>query len=98
MSVQKAVKSSSHYEAESNMEQDVIIRSPLLLVFVSLSYFIYVGYFIATKKSNLINRLLEKHGSLSQVVLISYGEVILGIGSSLEKTGWYTLHLTLDTH
>lgn len=97
MSAQKAVKSSSHYEAESNMEQDVI-TSPLLLVFVSLSYFIYVGYFIATKKSNLINRLLEKHGSLSQVVLISYGEVILGIGSSLEKTGWYTLHLTLDTH
>ncbi|XP_019098921.1 PREDICTED: protein PHLOEM PROTEIN 2-LIKE A9 isoform X2 [Camelina sativa] len=29
---------------------------------------------------------LEKHGSLSQVVLISYGEVILSIGSSLKKT------------
>lgn len=46
MSAQKAVKS-SHYEAESNMEQDVCNK------FLSLSYFIFVGYSIATKKNQI---------------------------------------------
>lgn len=82
MSVQKAVNS-SHYEAESNMEHDVISQF-LSLFFVKLCYISLLLYY---KILNFIDRSLGKHGFLSQVVLISYGEVTLGIGSSLKKTG-----------
>jgi len=43
MSVQKAVKS-SHYEAESNMEQDVITSQLLLVFSLKLFYICWVFY------------------------------------------------------
>lgn len=96
MSVQKAVKS-SHYEAESSMEHDVISQFFIKFFFFFLNkLFIklcYVFWLFYHKNLNFIDRSLEKHGFLSQVVLTSYGEVTLGIGSFLKKTGTFFILL-----
>lgn len=84
MSAQKAVKS-SHHEAESNMEQDVICQ----LSFLFLSSYFCICLQLINQSKLCLHRSLEKHGCLSQVVLTSYGVVTLVTGSSLKKTGTY---------